>query len=54
MLRWSLVFLIVALFAGALGAFRVQLIASQIGWILLLVFVVVAALALFSGRGRSG
>src|SRR5678816_1318302 len=38
MLRLALVFLILALIAGAVGAYNVAVLASDIGWLLLVVF----------------
>jgi uncharacterized membrane protein YtjA (UPF0391 family) len=50
MLRWALLFLVVALVAGALGAFRVQFIASEVAWILFVVFLILFVVSLFMGR----
>jgi uncharacterized membrane protein YtjA (UPF0391 family) len=51
MLRWALLFLIVALIAGALGLFRVEAVSSQIAWILFVVFLILALVSLLFGRG---
>jgi uncharacterized membrane protein YtjA (UPF0391 family) len=51
MLRWAIVFLIVAIIAGALGAFRVQFIAAEIAWIIFVVFLILFVVALVTGRG---
>jgi len=50
MLRWALVFLVIALIAGALGLFGAQVIASQIAWILFVVFLVLFVVSLVLGR----
>jgi uncharacterized membrane protein YtjA (UPF0391 family) len=50
MLRWAIVFLIVALIAGALGLFRVEWIASEIAWILFVVFLVLFVVSLIMGK----
>jgi uncharacterized membrane protein YtjA (UPF0391 family) len=50
MLRWAIVFLVVALVAGALGLFRVELISSQIAWVLFVVFLVLFLVSLVLGR----
>jgi uncharacterized membrane protein YtjA (UPF0391 family) len=51
MLRWAIVFLVVALIAGALGAFQVQFIAAEIAWIIFVVFLILFVVALVTGRG---
>jgi uncharacterized membrane protein YtjA (UPF0391 family) len=54
MLRLALVFLIVALIAGALGLFPVAAVSSEIAWILFVVFLILFAVSLvFGGRGAS-
>ncbi len=50
MLRWSLAFLLIALVAGALGAFNTQIIASQIAWVLFVVFLVLSVVSLIIGN----
>jgi uncharacterized membrane protein YtjA (UPF0391 family) len=52
MLRWAIVFLIIALVAGALGLFRAEFIASEIAWILFVVFLILFVVSLVLGRGR--
>jgi len=52
MLRWAIVFLVVALLAGALGLFRVEWIASEIAWVLFVVFLILFVVSLVLGRGR--
>jgi len=52
MLRWALIFLIVALISGALGMFRVEWMASEIAWVLFVVFLVLFLVSLIFG-GRS-
>lgn len=56
MLRLALVFLVVALIAGALGAFDVAIISQNIAWFLFVLFVVLFAVAFIigGGWGRSG
>lgn len=53
MLRLALGFLLVAILAGALGFFRTQYLASEVAWILVVVFLVMAVVSLIFGR-RSG
>jgi uncharacterized membrane protein YtjA (UPF0391 family) len=53
MLRLALVFLVVALIAGALGLFHVQFIASEIAWVLFVVFLVLFLVSLVFGGWRS-
>lgn len=50
MLQMALVFLLVALVAGALGLFRVEFISAQIAWVLFVVFLILAALSLLFRR----
>ncbi len=50
MLRWSILFLVVALIAGALGMFRVEFISSQIAWVLFVVFLILFLVSLALGR----
>jgi uncharacterized membrane protein YtjA (UPF0391 family) len=52
MLRWALVFLVIALIAGALGLFRVSFLAQEISWILFVVFLILFVVSLVLGRGR--
>ncbi len=50
MLRLTLLFLLIALVAGALGLFRVEWIASEIAWILFVVFLVLFLVSLLWRR----
>jgi uncharacterized membrane protein YtjA (UPF0391 family) len=50
MLRWALLFLVVALVAGALGLFRVEWLAAEIAWVLFAVFLVLFVVSLVLGR----
>jgi len=50
MLYWALVFLVIGLIAGAMGMFGIAAAASQIGWILLLIGVVLLVIHVASGR----
>jgi uncharacterized membrane protein YtjA (UPF0391 family) len=50
MLRWAIVFLIIALLAGALGLFHVEWLASEIAWILFVVFIILFIVSLVLGR----
>jgi len=50
MLRWAIVFLILALVAGLLGMYRTEIIASQVAWILFVVFIVLFLVSLVFGR----
>lgn len=54
MLRWALIFLVVALIAGALGFSGVAGASANIAWILAIVFVIlfVISLVMNSVRGR--
>jgi uncharacterized membrane protein YtjA (UPF0391 family) len=51
MLYYALVFLVVGLLAGALGAFGVAAMATQIAWILFVIGVVLIVIHLVTGRG---
>jgi uncharacterized membrane protein YtjA (UPF0391 family) len=51
MLRWALVFLVVAIIAGALGLFGTQVVASEIAWVLFVVFLIMFVVSLIMGRG---
>jgi uncharacterized membrane protein YtjA (UPF0391 family) len=54
MLRLALVFLIVALVAGALGLFHVEAVSSDIAWILFAVFLILFIVSLlFGSRGTA-
>jgi len=50
MLRWALVFLLIALVAGVLGLFRVSWMASEIAWILFVAFLILFIVSLVLGR----
>lgn len=50
MLRYALLFLVIALIAGALGLFDVQFISSQIAWVLFVVFLILFVVSLVMGR----
>ncbi|MGH8111319.1 MAG: DUF1328 domain-containing protein [Rhodanobacteraceae bacterium] len=52
MLYYAVVFLIVALIAGALGLFHVSAISSEIAWILFIVFIILFIVSLIFGRRR--
>src|SRR5262249_53989621 len=52
MLRWAIIFLIIALIAGAMGFFRVYDAATQISWILFVIFLVLFLVALVFGGIR--
>jgi uncharacterized membrane protein YtjA (UPF0391 family) len=49
-----LVFLIVALIAGALGIYPVAAIGSEIAWVFFVVFLVLFLVSLITGGIRSG
>lgn len=54
MLRWSIFFLLIAIVAGLLGLFRTQFIASEIAWVLFVVFLLLFVVSLILGhRGPS-
>ena len=53
MLQWALVFLVVALIAGALGLGGASFVASEIAWVLFVVFLILAVVSIVMGR-RSG
>ena len=53
MLRLALLFLILALVAGALGAGSVAYLSYEIGWLLLVVFLVLLVVSAVMGLGRS-
>jgi uncharacterized membrane protein YtjA (UPF0391 family) len=52
MLRWAIVFLVIALIAGALGLFRIEGVASQIAWILFVIFLILFVVSLVFGGLR--
>jgi uncharacterized membrane protein YtjA (UPF0391 family) len=51
MLRAALLFLVIALVAGALGLFRTEYVAVEVAWILFVVFVIMAVASFVLGRG---
>lgn len=53
MLRMSLAFLIVALIAGSLGLGGVSWIASEVAWVLFVVFLVLCIVSLVFGGSRT-
>lgn len=50
MLQYSLIFLVIALIAGALGMFRVEWLAAEVSWILFVVFLILFVVSLVFGR----
>jgi uncharacterized membrane protein YtjA (UPF0391 family) len=52
MLRWAVIFLIIALIAGALGFFRTSHISSEIAWILFVVFLILFIVSVVFGGLR--
>ena len=50
MLRWAIIFLVVALIAGALGLFHVEGISVEIAWILFVVFLILFVVSFVFGR----
>ena len=50
MLKWSAIFLVIALIAAALGFSRVAGASSNIAWILFVVFLVIFFVSLLMGR----
>ncbi len=51
MLRAALLFLLIALLAGALGIFHVEWLATEIAWVLFVVFIILFIVSLVLGRG---
>jgi len=49
MLYYALVFLVLGLFASALGAYGVAAVASQIAWVLFVIGIVLLVVHLLSG-----
>ncbi len=49
MLRLSLVFLLIAIVAGALGLWRAEFIAAEIAWALFVIFLVLAIASMILG-----
>ena len=54
MLSWSITFLVIGLIAALLGFSGLAGAATQIAWILLVVFIVLFIASLLMGRGRIG
>jgi uncharacterized membrane protein YtjA (UPF0391 family) len=54
MLRLSIIFLIIALIAGAFGLFNAEAVAARIGWILFVVFLIMFVVSLVFGGRRTG
>jgi uncharacterized membrane protein YtjA (UPF0391 family) len=52
MLYWAMVFLIIALIAGALGLGGAQIVSAQIAWVLFVVFLVLFLVSLVAGGVR--
>jgi uncharacterized membrane protein YtjA (UPF0391 family) len=52
MLRWAIVFLVIALIAGAMGFFQVYDAATNIAWILFVVFLALFVVSLVFGGVR--
>ena len=52
MLRLAVLFLIIALIAGFLGVYPVEVLSSQIAWVLFVIFVVLFLLSLVVGGLR--
>lgn len=50
MLRYALIFLVIALIAGALGLAGVEWMAKEIAWILFVVFLVLFIVSFVLGR----
>jgi uncharacterized membrane protein YtjA (UPF0391 family) len=46
MLSWAIVFLIIALIAGALGLWRVEAVSSQVAWVLFVIFLILFVVGL--------
>jgi len=52
MLYWSMVFLVIALVAGAMGFFGTAAVAQQIAWALFVVFLALFVISLIAGNVR--
>jgi uncharacterized membrane protein YtjA (UPF0391 family) len=50
MLRWALLFLVIALIAGLLGIWPVAWLAKEIAWILFVIFLALFLVAVVMGR----
>jgi uncharacterized membrane protein YtjA (UPF0391 family) len=51
MLRLALLFLVIALIAGALGIYPVEAVGSQIAWVFFVIFLILFLVSLVAGRG---
>jgi uncharacterized membrane protein YtjA (UPF0391 family) len=54
MLRWALIFLVLALIAGALGAGGVAGLSMNIAYVLFVVFLILMVISFFTGGFRRG
>lgn len=52
MLRWAIIFLVLALVAGALGAGGVAGLSMNIAYVLFVIFLILMVVHFFTGRGR--
>ena len=52
MLRWAIIFLVIALIAGALHLFEISAVASNIAWILFVIFLILFVVSLVFGGVR--
>ena len=50
MLRWAIIFLVIALIAGVLGLTKVFAAATNIAWILFVIFIILFIVSLIMGR----
>lgn len=50
MLRWAILFLIIALVAAVLGLTGVEFMAKEIAWIIFVVFLILFVVSLVMGR----
>lgn len=53
MLRWALIFLVIALIAGIFGFFNIVAAAASVAKVLFFVFIVLFVISLITGRRRS-
>lgn len=51
MLRWAIIFLVIALIAGALGLFHVEAVSANVAWVLFVVFLILFVVSLIFGGG---
>jgi uncharacterized membrane protein YtjA (UPF0391 family) len=52
MLRWAIIFLVVALIAGALGLYHVSDLSANVAWILFVIFLILFVVSLIFGGVR--